>query len=235
VNHNKPEEAQPLQVTKNKTEGEFKMSTFKRQLITSLSLALLGLVATLIIPTSAMAQSDPAENAYQVQLTSQGCFNGTGATTCALIFVIPSGKRFVLERIDGNFALPENQNIVGFFVATHLTHPGIAQTFNATHTLPRPTLDFTDGLGKGRRNHFLIYLETRFYSEVGLTVIIKRDVGSTIIVPVEISISGYLVNLPPPVAKQLTPSNNRPEAIDASRQISLPRMGVRWGLIPAER
>lgn len=196
------------------------MSTIKRRLITSFSFVILGLVVTVMGPTSAMAQGDPADNAYQVQLTSTGCFNGpsgTTGTTCALIFVIPSGKRFVLERIDGNFALPENQNIVGFFVATQLTHPGIAQTFNATHTLPRPTLDFTAGLGKAKRNHFLIYLETRFYSEVGLTVIIKRDIGSTTIVPVEISISGYLVNLAPPVARQLTPSITRPEAIDANR------------------
>lgn len=193
------------------------MNKFKRRLITLFSLAILALVATLVSPTSAMAQGDPAENAYQVQITSPACFNGTTGTTCAFIFVIPSGKRFVLERIDGNFALPENQNIVGFFVATHLTHPGIAQAFNATHTLPRPTLDFTAGLGKARRNHFLIYLETRFYSEGSLTVIIKRDVASATPVPVEISISGYLVDLPPPQASQLTPSITRPDAIDAKR------------------
>ena len=95
---------QPSTINRVTNKGEFKVNKLKRHSISSLSLIILALVATLVRPIGVKAQGDPAQSAYQVYLDSTDCFSGT--SKCSLILVIPSGKRFVLERLTGKLCSP---------------------------------------------------------------------------------------------------------------------------------
>jgi hypothetical protein len=211
------------------------MKISKRPLVSSFGLFAVGLMVTIMCAGSANAQSDT--NALRAFVSSGSVVSQTGlvggnSVSLFLFPTVPLGKRFVIERLTGEITVTGDVEVESVLLKTVVNTSGYGgQTCKeASHYLSLPTV-VSSGSGQNQRNVYNFDLTRRLYAETrqffcnpfpgglgdDLQLIVNRidkpPVAATF--KVVFAVSGYLVDLPPPVSFSILP-----ESLESNRRSS---------------
>jgi hypothetical protein len=139
-------------------------------------------------PTSTVVSDidNPARQPVQFNATVQFTAGNTLATVDSP-FLVPSGKRLVIETITGEIFVPQGQQIRPTLITTA-----------AGNFAPNHTLVFNSKVTFGFQDIYRATLPVRFYADPGTSILlsIHRDSTTGNSGIAEITFSGYLVKLP---------------------------------------
>ena len=171
---------------------------FRKLLYSGFSIALLFETATLcnaqfLAPPSASKQStafhdvdNPARQPVQFN-AFVNFINGKDSANVQNFFIVPAGKRLVIETITGEIFAPIGQQV----------RPTLITTADGNFA-PNHTLVFDSKVTVAAQDIYRATLPVRFYADAGTSVIlsVRRNSTSGNSGTAEVTFSGYLVNLP---------------------------------------
>ena len=207
------------------------MNTFKKQLVSSLGLLVVALMATGLLANNAIAQSDT--NALRAFVSENVALDphikaGTVIYDDPFNIAVPAGKRFVIERVTGRIDTHDTLESVNLFTLVDSSmYGGSASCSEQFLSIPQPVT--VTVLGE-KLNVYNFDLARRIYADHGTTVqcvsaphdfklsVMRADSSKDSFIDINFTVSGYLVDLttPIPIGVSALPTSPKPSQLSTS-------------------